>query len=109
MNADTAVGYVQMDEKGRVTLSKPVRQALHLDTGSALAWITVGEAVLLLPQDGHLLELIDAARAAFERAGLDLEHLDTELEEVRAQMVAEHYGAGFFDELRRTSGTAPAG
>jgi len=106
VNADTAVGYGQMDEKGRVTLSRPVRQALHPDTGSTLAWITVGEAVLLLPQDGHLLELIDAARAAFERVGLDLEHPDTELEEVRAQVVAEHFGAGFFDELGRISGTA---
>lgn len=48
-------------------------------------------------------------RAAFERTGLDLEHLDTELEEVRAHVVPEHYGAGFFDELRRTSGTGPAG
>lgn len=95
-------GYTHVDDKGRVTLSKPIRQALHLDAGSTLAWITIGDAVLLVPQDAHLAELMESAVAAFERAGLSLANVDAELEAIRAQTVAEHYGAGFFEELRRS-------
>jgi hypothetical protein len=95
-----------MDDKGRITLGKSIRHALHLDTGATLAsirhalhldtgatlaWITIGEMVMLLPQDPHLAELMEAAQAAFERGGLKLDHLDAELEEVRDEVVTKHW------------------
>src|SRR5579872_4877821 len=95
--AEASAGYTHMDDKGRVTLGKPIRQALHLDAGSTLAWIKVGDVVLLVPQDTQLAELMEAAVAAFERAGLSLTNLDEELDAIRDEVVTEHYGAGFFD------------
>ena len=103
----TTVGYAHLDDKGRLTLGKAIRQALHLEAGSTVALVTVGEAVLLLPQDAHLVEIMEAARAAFERAHLSLNGIDAELEAIRDEVVREHYGAGFFEELQRTAG-APA-
>ena len=95
-SAEATAGYTQVDDKGRITLGQPIRQALHLDAGSTIAWIRIGEAIMLVPQDTHLAELMEAALAAFENAGLRLENVDAELAMIRDEVVTEQYGADFF-------------
>ena len=54
--------------------------------------------------DDQLDTLMNAAQEAFERAQLDLTHLDAELESIRAEVVSEHYGSAFLEELERAAG-----
>jgi bifunctional DNA-binding transcriptional regulator/antitoxin component of YhaV-PrlF toxin-antitoxin module len=96
-------GFTHMDDKGRVSLSKSVRSALGLGAGSTLAWVQVGEAVMLIPQDKHLEEILDGATAALRRAGIAVEDMLADLDATRAELVAERYGPDFmrtFEELR---------
>lgn len=90
-----------------MTLSKPIRRALRLDAGSTLAWIKLGDALLLVPQDAHLAALMESAVAAFERAGLSLAHVEAELAATRDEVVTEHYGAGVFEDLRHAAAAEP--
>jgi bifunctional DNA-binding transcriptional regulator/antitoxin component of YhaV-PrlF toxin-antitoxin module len=104
--ATPMAGYTQLDGKGRLTLGKPIRDALHLEPGSTLAWLMVGDAVMLVPTDAHLAELMNAAATAFENAHLNLDNLDEELAHIREEVVKEHYGSDFFHNLRQTANAA---
>jgi bifunctional DNA-binding transcriptional regulator/antitoxin component of YhaV-PrlF toxin-antitoxin module len=100
---EASVGYAHLDDKGRLPLGKPMRQALGLHAGSTVAYIKVGDALLLIPQDAHLAQLLEAATAAFERAGISVDELLAELPHVREEIGTVHYGAEFWDELRRSA------
>ena len=95
------VGFGVLDDKGRLSLSKAVRQALGVQQGSSFAYILVDHTLMLIPQDEHLAELMDRAAQALERAGLTTEDLLNELPAVRDQVVTELYGKEFMDELAR--------
>jgi bifunctional DNA-binding transcriptional regulator/antitoxin component of YhaV-PrlF toxin-antitoxin module len=101
--AEASVGYAHLDDKGRLPLGKPVRQALGLHAGSTVAYIKVGDALLLIPLDAHLAHLLEAATAAFERAGISVDEMLAELPHVREEIGTAHYGAEFWDELRRSA------
>ena len=99
--AEASVGYAHLDDKGRLPLGKPVRQALGLHAGSTVAYVKVGDALLLIPQDTHLTQLMEAATAAVERAGISVDEMLAELPHIREEIGTAHYGAEFWDELRR--------
>lgn len=99
--AEATVGYTQLDDKGRLPLSKPIRHALGLNAGSTVAYIKLGDALMVIPQDAHLAQLMDAAANALENAGTSVDDLLAELPRARAEVVTEHYGADFLDALER--------
>jgi bifunctional DNA-binding transcriptional regulator/antitoxin component of YhaV-PrlF toxin-antitoxin module len=101
MAAETVpvAGYTQLDEKGRLTLGKPLRLALDLKAGSTLAWLKMGEAIMLVPVDAYLAELMSDAAQAFTNAHLTLDHLDEELAIIRDEVTTEHYGSDFLAAL----------
>jgi bifunctional DNA-binding transcriptional regulator/antitoxin component of YhaV-PrlF toxin-antitoxin module len=92
MASDTIAGFTHMDDKGRISLAKPVRQALGLEAGSSLAWLKIGNAVLFVPQDQHLRQLMDAASHVLESANIAVRQMLDDLPAARAEVVAEHYG-----------------
>jgi hypothetical protein len=59
--------------------------------------------LLLIPQDAHLAQLLEAATAAFERAGISVDEMLAELPQVHEEIGTAHYGAGFWDELQRSA------
>ena len=99
--AEALVGFTHVDDKGRVSLTKPVRTALGLGTGSSLAWVKVGSAIVLIPQDEHLEKIMDAAALALERARISVQDLLDELPAARDTVVAEQYGEDFLRTLAR--------
>ncbi|MGH2409210.1 MAG: AbrB/MazE/SpoVT family DNA-binding domain-containing protein [Chloroflexota bacterium] len=103
MAAESApvTGYTQLDGKGRLTLGKPLRHALHLKAGSTLAWLNMGDAIMLVPVDTHLAGLMADAAEAFANAHLTLDQLDEELALIREEVATEHYGADFLSTLGR--------
>ena len=104
MKQDVGGGFTVVDEKGRVSLPKQVRGDLGLDAGASVAWVAIGGIVALIPQDRHLAELFDQAQASLAAAGLTSDDLEAELESVRAEVVAELYGADKLAELERKYG-----
>ena len=95
------VGFATVDDKGRVSLAKPVRQALGVRPGSALAFVLVDGMLLLIPQDEQLAALMDHAASVLERAGVTVEALLEELPAVRGEIMRETYGDEFVDALAR--------
>src|SRR5438093_9102365 len=95
------VGFGVLDNKGRISLPKPVREALGIGPGSPLAYVLVDNTLLLIPQDEHLAVLMDRAARALERAGITTESLLDELPAVRDEIVKEIYGAEFMEALAR--------
>ena len=59
-------GFAVLDDKGRISLPKPLRGALGLHAGSTLAYIGLNEMILLIPQDEQLGTLMDRAAATLE-------------------------------------------
>ena len=94
-------GFAVLDSKGRLSLSKPVRQALGMRPGPALAYVVVNGGLLLIPQDEHLASLLDHAVGVLEGAGLTAQDVLDELPAARAAVVEELYGAEFMGELAR--------
>jgi antitoxin PrlF len=99
-------GFAVVDDKGRLSLPKPVRRALGLDAGASVAWIAIGGAVLLVPQDQHLSDLAAQAQAALAAAGLSVDDVLAELPAVRAEIVEETYGPEFVEEIARAHADA---
>ena len=98
---EVIAGFSVLDNKGRLSLSKPVRQALGMRPGSTLAYVLVDAGLLLIPQDDHLAALLDHAASVLEEAGLTTQDLLDELPAARAAVVDELYGAAFMAELAR--------
>ncbi|HVA92512.1 MAG TPA: hypothetical protein VNL71_22045 [Chloroflexota bacterium] len=60
---------------------------------------------MIIPQDEHLSQIerlvrvMDDAASALERAGMTVDDLPAGLDEARDEVVTEHYGAKFMDEI----------
>jgi bifunctional DNA-binding transcriptional regulator/antitoxin component of YhaV-PrlF toxin-antitoxin module len=106
-SAEAVVGYTRIDDKGRVSLGKPMRAALGLNAGASMAYVKVGDAIMLIPQDAHLTEVMENATRALERARISVDDLMDSLTEARAEVVVEHYGEEFLRELERIAEQHP--
>ena|SRR5438046_1358317 len=98
---ESVAGFGVLDDKGRLSLAKPVRHALDLHPGSSVAYVVVDGALLLIPQDKQLMALMDRAAEAWERLGITDEELQDRLEVARAEVARELYGADFMEALAR--------
>jgi bifunctional DNA-binding transcriptional regulator/antitoxin component of YhaV-PrlF toxin-antitoxin module len=96
---EATAGFAHLDEKGRMPIAKPIRDAFGLHAGSTVAWVKVGGGLMIIPQDEHLAQVMEDAAAALERAGITVEDLLAGLDEARDEMVTEYYGAAFMNEL----------
>ncbi len=90
-----------LDEKGRLGLGKAVRQALVIRPGSALAYVLLDDALLLIPQDEQLAILMAQAAAALAAAGVTTQDLLDDLPAARSAVMRDAYGDAFMDALAR--------
>ncbi|HEX5418337.1 MAG TPA: AbrB/MazE/SpoVT family DNA-binding domain-containing protein [Chloroflexota bacterium] len=94
-------GFGTVDEKGRISLPKPIRDALGIQPGSAVALILINGAVMIFPQDEQLVRLMEEARLSLEASGLTVQDLLDDLPRVRDELMNETYGPEFMAELQR--------
>jgi bifunctional DNA-binding transcriptional regulator/antitoxin component of YhaV-PrlF toxin-antitoxin module len=99
-------GFSVIDEKGRISLPKRLRQLLGAEPGSSIAYITLDHALLLIPQDAHLSRLQQRAYEALGRGGLTAQDLLDDIPLARAAVVTEAYGDEFLRELERRHSAA---
>ncbi len=50
-------------------IAKAVRDAFGLHAGSTVAWVKMGNGLLIIPQDEHLTQIMEDAAAVLERTG----------------------------------------
>ncbi len=98
---DPAPSRAVLDEKGRLGVGKAVRQALAIRPGSALAYVLLDDALLLIPQDEQLATLMARAAAALAAAGVTTQDLLDDLPAARSAVMREAYGDAFMDALAR--------
>lgn len=104
-DTDTSIGgFGTVDEKGRFSLTKPVRGALGVSPGSSVAYVMLDGALLLIPQDQHLAELMDSAAQALSAAGLTVQDFLDDLPAVRADIFNDAYGEEFLREMESLQG-----
>lgn len=63
---------------------------------------------MLIPQDDHLAELMDRAAQSLSAAGITVRDLLDDLEQSRADVMLEAYGAEFMADLERRRRTLMA-
>ena len=102
-------GFAVLDDKGRISLPKPLRGALGLHAGSTVAYIRLNDMILLIPQDEQLAALMDRAAAALEAAGITVEDFLANLPAAREDVVNEAYGEEFMQDLERRYGSTRDG
>ena len=106
-DSGSGAGFSVIDEKGRISLPKRLRQLLGAEPGSSIAYIALDHALLLIPQDAHLAHLQRRAHEALAGGGLTLQDLLDDLPQARAAVAAESYGEEFLRNLERHYGAAP--
>lgn len=94
-------GFGTVDEKGRISLPKPVRRALGIAPGSAVGYVVVDSVLLLTPQDAQLAKLMRQGEEALHSAGLSARDLADELPEAHDTVFRESYSEDFRRELER--------
>jgi bifunctional DNA-binding transcriptional regulator/antitoxin component of YhaV-PrlF toxin-antitoxin module len=100
-NETLSGGFGVVDEKGRLSLARSVRNALGIEPGSRVAYVVLDGALLVVPQDEHLATLTQRAQQALSTAGLTAQDVLDELPAARASVVSEAYGAEFVQEIER--------
>lgn len=97
-------GFLSVDDKGRVSLPKAVREALDIQTGSSLAYAVIDGMLVLFSQDKHLAILMDRAANVLTEAELTDQALENERLAIRGEIFRESYGDEFVDKLEREYG-----
>jgi AbrB family looped-hinge helix DNA binding protein len=97
-------GFLSVDEKGRISLPKAVRQALDIQPGSSLAYAVIDGMLVLFSQDKQLALLMERASMVLTKANLTDHGLEEELLEIRGQIMRETYGDEFVDEIESKYG-----
>jgi len=93
-------GFAVLDNKGRLTLPKVVRSALHFEAGSTVAYVVAGNSLLVVPQDAQLAALMEKASHSVAAAGLTAQDFIDELPAVREELLRERYSADFVAQVR---------
>ena len=66
---------IQLRERGQLTLPKPLRDALHLETGGALRAVKIANAIVLTPQRMDLDALRKQMHKLMKQHGVSAEEL----------------------------------
>ena len=90
-----------LDEKGRLSLGRAMRQALAVQPGSAFAYVLLDDALLLIPQDEQLAALMARAAEALAAAGATTQDLLDDLPAARSAVMRKAYGDASMDALAR--------
>ena len=102
--AEVAGGFGVVDEKGRLSLPKAARAVSGVEPGTHVAFVGVSGALLVIPQDEHLADLMHRAQESLAASGLTVDDLMERLPAARASVVEEAYGGEFLRELARAHG-----
>lgn len=76
----------RIGEKGQLTIPQVYRDRLGLKTGTPVAVVRVGEALLLIPEQDRLRSLVESITSVFERRKLSPTDLQATLPAARKRV-----------------------
>jgi len=80
-----------LTSKGQITISAKARKQLHLDQGSTLIEVVVGNCIVLMPENQILAETVRKAQDALAKAFVSVDEIQTEAVNLREKHVDELY------------------
>jgi bifunctional DNA-binding transcriptional regulator/antitoxin component of YhaV-PrlF toxin-antitoxin module len=90
---------VHLNQRGQITLPKALRQQQRLEAGCTLRLLTLGEGLLLLPEQAEWEALLSRIRDTLAKTGRTADEILATLPAVRDRVFAELYGHDDQDEL----------
>jgi len=96
----------RLGEKGQVTVPREFRKALGLESGSVLAVLRFGSALMLIPEEARFQSLCRRISDAFGRHGTPTEDILATLPQVRREMYERRY-PGLAKKSSRTKRKPP--
>jgi AbrB family looped-hinge helix DNA binding protein len=93
----------KLGEKGQLTVPKPFRDELGLESGAPMAVLRLGDGLILLPEQRRFEQLCERINATLDEAGVTPGDLLATLPAIREQLYQRLYGK----KLVRSEGRAP--
>lgn len=87
----TYISTIRVSEKGEVVLPKEYREEQHLEAGSEVAALKMGNGLLLLPQMGRYNSICSSIEGILAHNDLTADDFTSTLEETRNDLFAEVY------------------
>ena len=85
------VAHTRIGEKGQLTIPKPYRDELGLETGAPVAVLRIGEGLMLIPEQYRFLSLCESIASVFEQRKLAAADVLDTLPAARQRVFARHY------------------
>jgi AbrB family looped-hinge helix DNA binding protein len=83
---------IKMGAKGQPTIPKQVRDGLGLETGAPVAFLQLGDGLILLPAQRYFEHLRERVRSTLGTAGVTADDLLATLPTARSLVYAQRYG-----------------
>jgi AbrB family looped-hinge helix DNA binding protein len=91
---ETAKGAVaEIKARGQLTIPKRIREMSHLEEGSMVSILPIGDALIITPKRLELDEARRALRRLLSASGLTVEELIEGLTQARDEVFKETYGS----------------
>jgi AbrB family looped-hinge helix DNA binding protein len=85
------VAHTRIGEKGQLTIPKPYRDELGLETGAPVAVLRIGEGLILVPEQSRLRILCDSIASVLERRQVTVPGLLDTLPSARRRVFHRRY------------------
>ena len=83
----------EIKTRGQLTIPKKIRETSHLEEGSVVSILQVGDSLIITPKRLELDEARRQMRKLLKAAGLTIEELVEGIKEEREALFKETYGA----------------
>ena len=94
MSNDTCSYTIQVRRHGRITIPRPLREALAIEDGDTLTLLPLGDMLVITPRRLETPTLIDQMADMLDDSGLTLTDLLSDLPQIRESLYQEQYGSG---------------
>lgn len=91
MNPEKPI-FAEIKQRGQLTIPKKIRESHHLETGSIVSLIPLGDTVIISPRRLALEDARRELKVILKEAGCTLDELTEGLEEERQTVFEELYG-----------------
>ena len=90
---ETKPAIAEIKARGQLTIPKKIRELSHIEEGSVVSILPIGDSLIITPKRLELDEARRQLRKLVKASGLTIEELIGGLKEERTELFKETYGA----------------
>ena len=91
---ETKVAIAEIKARGQLTIPKKIREMSHIEEGSVVTILPIGDSLIITPKRLELDEARRQLRKLVKASGVTVEELIEGLKEERTELFKETYGTG---------------